>query len=131
LAKKTVTKKISPTRAKGDLAEDLACDFLLTKGYSIVQRNFSCKYGEIDLVANHNGDLVFVEVRSRNKPDAYHPLYTIDNRKQKKLITAAWEYLQMLPNANIPCRFDVVTVIRSPLCIELIADAFGCDEGQD
>jgi putative endonuclease len=130
LAKKTLTKKISPTRAKGDLAEDLACNFLKTKGYSIVKRNFSCKYGEIDIIANHNGDLVFVEVRSRNKPDAYHPLYTIDARKQKKLIAAAWEYLQTLPDANIACRFDVVTVIREPLRIEVIADAFGCDPDQ-
>ncbi len=113
---------------KGNLAEDTAAEYLVDKGYKIVDRNFKCKVGEIDIVARHNEDLVFVEVRSKHSSNTFDLAYSIDKRKQRKLIKAAAFYTAKHFRDPVPVRFDVVLVtLGGTLRVELIQDAFSDD----
>lgn len=69
-------------RAKGNIAEKQACDFLELNGFEIKQTNFSSKYGEIDIIALKNGVLHFVEVKSGKN---FEPIYNITNQKLEKI----------------------------------------------
>jgi putative endonuclease len=117
------------TRAKGRAAEDIAANHLTQLGYSIVERNFQCRLGEIDIVATHHGDLVFIEVRSGNPLSGIDPAYSVDRRKQLKIIKAAEVYLMRCKESAVASRFDValVTLGRTPH-VEIIADAFRAGE---
>lgn len=113
------------TRQKGQAAEDVAAEHLSTCGYRIVERNFSCKLGEIDIIARQGGDLVFVEVRSRHSVTARDPIHTVDWRKQAKLVRAASYYLMTKHPEPVPARFDVVLVtLEKPPIVEVIPNAF-------
>ncbi len=113
---------------KGNLAENMAAGYLEDKGYKIVDRNFKCKVGEIDIVARHGEDLVFVEVRSKHSTNTFDPAYSIDKRKQGKLIKAAAFYTAKHFRDPVPVRFDVVLVtLGDDLQVELIQDAFSDD----
>jgi len=113
------------TRERGNHAEQVAADHLKRNGYRIVRRNFSCKLGEIDIVAQHEGDLVFVEVRSRSEHASANPIYTINRAKQEKIIRAATVYLCRHFTRHPPMRFDVVIVtMTDPPAVEVIRDAF-------
>lgn len=117
------------TRKKGRAAEQLAADYLETQGYRIVERNFQCALGEIDIIARHNGELVFVEVRSGSSPRTVDPVYSITRTKQTKIARVAQFYLSRL--RSVPAsRFDVVLVRmnRTPQ-IEIIPDAFRVEAG--
>jgi putative endonuclease len=119
------TSSADSTRTKGIRAESVAAQWLEAQGYCIVEKNFTCKLGEIDLIARHGGELVFVEVRSRHWAEALDPVYSVDFRKRKKIIRTAQVYLSgrfVVPPA---CRFDVVIVtLGPPLLVQVIADAF-------
>jgi len=113
------------TRERGNKAEDTAADHLIGLGYEIVERNFSCRLGEIDIIARHNGELVFVEVRSRRSPRSLDPIYSVNRRKQEKIIRAAQVYLAARFRNVPPSRFDVVLVTMGPKPeVEVIPDAF-------
>lgn len=106
-------------------AEDVAVRYLQKLGYRVIERNFLCRVGEIDLVAQHEGSLVFVEVRSRHAKEAIDPIYSVNLRKQKKLVRTAQYYLaSKFPEYPI-CRFDVVIVtLSSPPEVVVVQDAF-------
>lgn len=113
------------TRTRGRRAEQVAVDYLSGRGYRVVERNFTCKLGEIDIVAREGGDLVFVEVRSRHSASARDPVYTVDWRKQAKLVRAASFYLMTKHPEPVQARFDVVLVtLENPPTVEIIANAF-------
>lgn len=97
--------------ALGQAAETLACDYLQRNGLKLVQRNYRCRRGELDLVMQQGEVVVFVEVRFRS-PSAYADgIASVDRHKQEKLLAAAQHYLQQHPDAaRRPCRFDVVAV---------------------
>jgi putative endonuclease len=130
--KKSTTKpEPSPdsTRKKGRAAEQVAADYLESRGYRIVERNFQCAIGEIDIIAHHNGDLVFIEVRSGSSPRTVNPAYSINRTKQNKIAHVAQYYLSRFRNVP-PARFDVVLVRMSQTPqIELIPDAFSVEAG--
>ena len=87
-------------------------------------RNYFCKLGEIDLIARHGEDLVFVEVRSRHSQEALNPLFTLDQRKIKRVIKAAKFYI-INKDIDSPMRFDVVIVtLGADPDIEIIQNAF-------
>jgi putative endonuclease len=117
------------TRKKGSVAEQIAADYLEAQGYRIVERNFQCPLGEIDIIARHNGELVFVEVRSGSSPNTVNPAYSINRTKQNKVIRVAQYYLckfRSMPAA----RFDVVLVrMNQTPSVELIPDAFRVEPG--
>ena len=102
------------TREQGDYTEGLACQYLENKGFKLIERNFNCRLGEIDLIMQDNDVLVFVEVRYRRNNDFGSAADSITNNKQSKLIKAASVYLQQHTNLNkYPARFDVVSITGS------------------
>lgn len=113
-------------RAFGDAGEDEAARFLERKGYRIIERNFSCRYGEIDIVARDGGAVVFVEVKTRGN-DAFGPAAaSVDAKKQRKMTIASQIYLEKAGAGDSDIRFDVVCIEKRDgrFEIELIKDAF-------
>lgn len=96
--------------------ENLARKYLLDQGLSLVQQNFNCRFGEVDLImSDPTGipapQLVFVEVRFRRSFSHGGPAASVDHRKQRKLRRCASFYLQRDPGRSFPCaRFDVIAV---------------------
>ena len=112
-----------PRHAAGERAEALAATFLEARGIAIVERNFRCRTGEIDLVARDGDTLVFVEVRLRRRSDFGGAAASIDARKQGKLLAAAAYYLSRYPRPPA-CRFDAVLLdALDPSRIEWLRDA--------
>jgi putative endonuclease len=93
----------------GAAAESLACAHLERAGLKLVERNYRCPQGEIDLVMDDRGTLVFVEVRYRRTSAFGSPGESVDWRKQARLLAAARHYL-MTRQAERICRFDVIAV---------------------
>jgi putative endonuclease len=91
--------------------EALAAVHLEREGLEVVQKNFRCRAGEIDLICRDGDCLVFVEVRYRSNPGFASPLESITRAKQKRILRTAQVYLQRCGNANrTRCRFDVVAI---------------------
>ena len=112
----------------GREGEDRAAKFLAKKGYKIIERNYSTRSGEIDLVALHNGEVVFVEVKTRTS-DAYGaPELAVTPQKQRRMIKAALGYIKYKKLHQVPCRFDVVAITTTAgQEVELIQNAFEVD----
>jgi len=107
----------------GSAAEDLAARYLERQGLAIVDRNWRCRAGEIDLVARDGATLVFVEVRLRTSAAFGGAAASVDAPKQRRILQAARLYLAGRPDT--PCRCDVVVLDRlDPAGIEWIRDAF-------
>ena len=98
-------------KAQGQRAEQRACKFLQQQGLGLIETNYRCRYGEIDLVMRDGQQLVFVEVRYRGNSAFGGPLASIDHRKQTKLIAAAAHYLLIKRQQN-DVRFDVVGITQ-------------------
>lgn len=94
----------------GQFGEDCAAKFLEAKGYTIVARNFRIRSAEIDIIAQIDGVIVFVEVKARSNIRHGLPSEAVNLRKQKKIITAAGVFLQNKNFADCACRFDVVEI---------------------
>ena len=112
---------------KGKTAESQALTFLESKGLSLIERNFRCRCGEIDLIMLHDQDLVFVEVRYRRKDSFGGAVESIDSRKQRKIRMAAEAYLQQNETLMCKgCRFDVLAIDgeEERSSIQWISDAF-------
>lgn len=108
--RRTEGKKINK-RAVGMAYEKLAGDYLTRQGYEILEYNFRCRMGEIDLVAKDGEYLVFVEVKYRSSGRAGSPLEAVDNRKQRVISKVASYYcLTHGHGEGRPCRFDVVAI---------------------
>jgi len=96
--------------ACGDHAEDLALSYLLLKKITLKERNFHCKYGEVDLIMRDKEYLVFVEVRYRASAKFGGALESINHTKQAKLKRTAEFYLQKRKLTDSPCRFDILCI---------------------
>ena len=117
---------MKPSDAGRD-AESHACDYLLSRGLSLLTRNFRSRLGEIDLVMDDGESLVFVEVRYRRRDVFGSGAESVDRRKQARITACAQHYLQKHPAASQrPCRFDVVAISGSQETpdIQWIRDAF-------
>jgi len=98
-------------RATGREAEEAAARHLLDRGYDLVERNWRCRAGEIDLIANDGSVLVFVEVRSRRNPSRYGTaVEAVTPRKQAQVRSVAQIYLSVRKVTACPIRFDVVAI---------------------
>ena len=95
---------------KGRRGEDLAVAFLLERGYRILQRNWRKKTGEIDIIADKAGMLIFCEVKSRRGCSFGAGAEAVGARKQHRIIQTALLYLQYFRLADQPCRFDVIEI---------------------
>lgn len=97
----------------GNLGEDMACHYLLQKGYKIIDRNIRNKIGEIDIVAKDAEDVyVFIEVKTRKSVDYGLPLEAINYRKQNKIKNTAIFYLKHKNLYDkVSIRFDCISII--------------------
>ena len=111
----------------GAIGEELAFHFLLAKGYKILLRNYENPLGEIDLIAKHRGHLVFVEVKTRSSDEMGLPAESVTFHKRNQITKSAQYYLKRYGIHDVPCRFDVVSVLmlsgKEPL-LEVIEGAF-------
>jgi len=98
----------------GRRGEELAARHLVDHGYTILARNVTSKIGEIDIVAEKDGILCFVEVRSRSDTNLGHPAQSINEAKIRKIRRNAEYYLVRHGIRNRPVRFDVATVVWNP-----------------
>ena len=105
-------------RQKGDKGEEIAAEFLQTKGYSLLARNYHARFGEIDIIAKDKECLVFVEVKSYDS-NRIHPLEVMTLSKMKRFRKAAEIYLYNHNISDHDCRFDLI-IIR----FSLIKDHF-------
>ena len=109
----------------GQKGERIAVRFLKKKGYKIIEQNYKTRIGEIDIIANDGGTLVFIEVKTRESIAYGQPFEAVNYFKKRKITNTAMLYLKKLK--EIPsCRFDVVSIYYDngkPEC-ELIKDAF-------
>ena len=98
----------------GVLGEEKAAVSYREDGYDILDANYRCRFGELDLVAFNGTCLVFIEVRTREKGALVSPAETVDGRKQHKLVLTAQHYLLQNPELrDLAMRFDVVEVFYS------------------
>ena len=105
-------------------AEAMAAAFLEQRGLTILERNYRCRLGEIDLVARDGATTVFVEVRRRASPAFGGAAASITTAKKRKLTRTARHYMSRL--AALPqCRFDTILIQGEPPRIEWIRNAFG------
>ena len=96
---------------KGQYYEDLAADYLRQAGLFVLERNFCCRVGEIDIICSQGEQLVFVEVRYRSNGNFGSAAASVNRNKQHKIIKAAQLYLQLKRQySNRSCRFDVVAI---------------------
>ncbi len=94
----------------GRTGERLAAEQLVRDGYRLLEQNFRCRYGEIDLIAEDADDLIFVEVKTR-RGDAYgRPEEAVTPRKQQKIVQVATYYLDLHACSERSWRVDVVAV---------------------
>ena len=100
------------TRELGKGGEEKAARYLTEKGYRLLERNYQCRQGELDIVARDPaGMLVFVEVKAAFTRAAGDPGYWVDKRKQRQIGRVAGVYLAERRMTDCACRFDVITMI--------------------
>ena len=94
----------------GKSGEDLACHELGRRGYSILARRYRTRFGEIDIVAQSNKTIVFVEVKTRAGDEFGGGAVAVTPWKQRRIAQMAVDYLSRHELHDQPCRFDVVTI---------------------
>ena len=116
-------------QALGQAGEELAARYLMEQGYRIVERNYRCAVGELDIVAREGERWAFVEVRTRRGRSHGTPEESITPAKQRKLIEVASTYLQEKGLRDVDWRIDVVAIEHSrdgrPPRVNLIRGAVG------
>ena len=117
-------------KSVGKAGEDLAERFLKRQGYAIVERNYRCPLGEIDLIALNKRVVVFVEVKTRRVDTSGAPLESVNAVKQRRLKRAALHYLNKHRLHDRDVQFDVVGIsLRSdPPAVQHIRHAFDFSE---
>ena len=117
-------------KAIGDLGENFAAELYEKSGYTVIKRNYHSRYGEIDLIAENDDTLCFVEVKTRNLTSLGTPAETVDYRKQKKLTLTAMKFLTETELFKQP-RFDVLELWQYDgeiVRYNLIENAFSAED---
>ena len=120
-------KKDTSTKDVGQQGEEIAVNFLLNRGYTILARNYRQRFGEVDIIAHHDGDIVFIEVKTRSTLQYGSGFEAVDLRKQQQLSRIALDYLVRNDLSEQDARFDVVAVHlqqQGPAKVEIITNAF-------
>lgn len=110
----------------GKKGEELATEYLRGHGYTILERNYTCYCGEIDIIARYKHTLIFIEVKTRSSDNFGHPAEAVTHRKQRKITQVAEHYLST-HDEGADGRFDVISVVlpkSHPPRVEHIANAF-------
>ncbi len=111
-ARKNTSRKPSPhNKSTGRRGEEAAARFLLGKGYDIVERNWSCFAGEVDIVARDEENLVFVEVKTRTSIEKGFPSEAVTKEKRARYEKIALAYLADHDVVGLTVRFDVIALV--------------------
>ena len=94
---------------KGAIGEDAACNYLIKKGFIILKRNFTCRFGELDIIAKNKEYILFVEVKARGERALASPCEFVTKSKQRKIITTSLYYLSQ-NKSDLQPRYDVFEV---------------------
>lgn len=110
----------------GKEGERIAVEYLRKKGYRVIEENYRTRRGEIDIICEQRGSVIFVEVKTRKSMSFGRPEEAVDSRKRKKMAEIALDYLtEKHLNGRVDCRFDVVAITeKSPRIVNHIVDAF-------
>ena len=112
----------------GSFGEALARDYLISKGYKILNMNFRNKFGEIDIICKKNNLLIFCEIKSRYSNSFGSPIESITCYKQKQIIKLSELYLISKKYYNFNVRYDIIEVIFNTITsshiINHVQDAF-------
>lgn len=95
----------------GKLGEDIATKYLENKGFRIMERNFYCKQGEIDIIAKQGKEIVFIEVKTRLNNNFGTPAEAINNLKKMHILKSAQYFLYKNKILNKDVRFDAIEVV--------------------
>ena len=109
---------------KGKLGEEIALKYIISKGGKVIERNYRTKIGEVDLIVRLNGELVFVEVKSRSNINYGYPSESVDYKKKRKITNVAKYYILDNSLENLSIRFDVIEIYLNEKKINHIANAF-------
>ena len=110
-------RKYRTSRDKGKIGERIARNYLKAKGYVVIEKNFLCRIGEIDIIARDGKELVCIEVKSREN-GAIHPVNNITVAKKKKLAQLINYYLHYKTKLYNSMRVDVITVNNTEKKVE-------------
>ena len=114
-------------RLIGNKGEDKAAKYLKKQGYKIIERNYNLPCGEVDIIAQKNKTLVFVEVKYRTNADAFGgPIGAVTKAKQKRVINAALSYIKTKKPNYDGLMFDIIAISEDK--IEHIQNAFSSDK---
>lgn len=102
-------------RQVGSYYEDLAKNYLIDKGYKILEMNFRCRTGEIDIIAQDGAYTVFVEIKYRSSNRCGLPRESVTYYKRHKIISVAKYYLMCKKQREMPCRFDVIEIYKKQI----------------
>ena len=109
---------------KGFEYEEIAKKYLLNNNYEIIEENFICKFGEIDIIANKDERLHFIEVKGRLNTNHGYPREAVTFAKRRRLISAAKYYFMLNGKDDYFCQFDVIEIILESKEINYIENAF-------
>ena len=125
-------EELPNNKTLGTQREQLAIRFLKKKGYKILQRNYRCKIGEIDIVCYDHGTVAFVEVKTRFSDKFGSPELSVTEAKKRQIVKVALHYVAKKKIEDINLRFDVVSIFYPPTekhpTITLFKNAFTKDE---
>lgn len=109
----------------GKLGEDMAVNYLVSKGYHLIERNYRFGRNEVDIIMTHKNIIVFVEVKTRNNDIIGQPYEAVNRKKQRQIIKVAHHYL-VENDIEMEARLDVVSIVVNSKMekIEHIIDAF-------
>ena len=112
-----------PQKTIGRCGEDAAVRYLEKMGYTILERNYRLRIGEVDIIARDEEYLVFIEVKTRRSTTFGSPFEAVDTRKQQRIFKVASAYVG---EKDIPVRFDVVAVYLNgqDIRVEILKNAF-------
>ncbi len=109
------------TKAIGNIAENMACEYLKNEGYEILRRNFETEFGEIDIIVQKGDVVAFVEVKAQSHPSDFNPSEKVNKQKQSKIkktaIVFSWEH-----GEDWCYRFDIIEIVAEEILH--IEDAF-------
>lgn len=111
-------------KEKGDFGEEIAVNYLLSKGAKILEKNYRLKIGEVDIIANIGNEVIFVEVKSRSNIKYGYPCESVGFQKRKKIIGVAKHYIIKNNLHNTPIRFDIIEVYLLEKRVNHIMNAF-------
>lgn len=97
----------------GKLGEKIAEEYLKRNGIEIIDRNYFCKFGEIDLIGIENKTIIFIEVKLRFNDSFGAPYEAVDFKKWERLQNAAFLYLSQHNINDMDCRFDIISILYS------------------